>query len=225
MTDTPFDWHTNAAIHALQIGVAALYGYGIDGDIAEFGCCTGRTAEGLAKGIVTCDAAFPLRARRELHLFDSFQGFPEADNAIDRRTPDILDGTWGPGTSRGIPAPQLAQLVGQYLPPDRVRIIPGWYKDTVRQAPHNLGFYGLIHIDCDFYGSTMDVLTGLFENSRIAPGALIYFDDWSCNHANPQFGERRAWSECVQKYGVHYSDQMAYGIFARCFTIHSYSPS
>lgn len=82
--------------------------------------------------------------------------------------------------------------------------------------------YALVHIDSDLYESARDVLNYLFGHRMIAEGALLFFDNWNCNRGSPEFGERRAWSECVVKYRVRYSDEGAYGVFSHRFLIHSY---
>lgn len=218
----PFlETHVEESIAALGRGVAAIHGYDIEGDVAEFGTCSGRTAVGLARHIAYWDGQMPNHRPRNLHLFDSFEGFPVAEHPIDKATPHIVDGRWGPGTAKDLSAEQLLAATSEYLPRGRIKIVPGWYKDTVRGA--ELPKFALIHIDCDFYGSTMDVLNALFGAGKIAAGALIYFDDWSCNASSPKCGERRAWAECVERFAIHWSDQMNYGIFARCITVHWYS--
>jgi hypothetical protein len=220
------EWHVHEAVEALTKGVQALYGYGIAGHLAEFGTCTGSTAKGLAAAIAKCEKWRPSELRR-LYLYDSFEGFPHADNEIDRRTPHIVDGIWGPGVARGLTAEQLRNAVERHLPAEQIAIIPGWYKDTVPASTKSIAAQGatfsLVHVDCDFYASTMIVLDALLSNKALTPGAFIYFDDWSCNHASPEFGERRAWAEAVEKYSIKWSDQMAYGLFARCLTVHSYA--
>jgi len=38
---------------------------------------------------------------------------------------------------------------------------------------------------------------------------------------SPEFGDRRAWRECVEKYHIDFSDDGSYRIFARRFFIHN----
>jgi hypothetical protein len=59
----------------------------------------------------------------------------------------------------------------------------------------------------------------------VSPGAVIHFDDWDCNRADPGLGERRAWSEAVSKFGIEYSDCGQYGWGSRKVIVHSYRPT
>jgi O-methyltransferase len=225
----PFAFHTHAAASALAEGVAACYGFDVDGHIAEFGTMTGGTARGLARAMASCDKHLAHAAqvygapRRELHLFDSFEGLPAVDNAVDAGSPHVQDGIWPPGSCRGLTPEQLRAVATEHLADDRVRIFQGWFADTVPALPAETR-YALIHVDGDLYVSAMDVLVNLFARGLVAKGAYIYFDDWSCNRADPHFGERRAWRECVERFGIDYSDQGPYAIFCRRFTVHDYRP-
>jgi hypothetical protein len=53
----------------------------------------------------------------------------------------------------------------------------------------------------DERGRTMDALVPPFGRGMISEGAVILFDDWNCNRANPAFGERRAWREYPGGFG------------------------
>jgi hypothetical protein len=226
-TGDPFAYHTVAAISALSQGVAALYGFDVDGHIAEFGTMTGATARGLARAMASCDVHMADAvqmygsARRELHLFDSFEGLPATDNPVDADAPHVRDKAWMPGACRGLSAAELRSAVRPFLAEDRIRVHAGWFNETVPALPADTR-YALIHIDCDLYGSAMDALAGLLSRGLVARGAYVFFDDWSCNAARPDLGERRAWRECVERFRIDASDQGAYGIFARCFTVHDY---
>src|SRR5271170_6180539 len=50
----PLGAHQSASIRALANGVAALYGFDVEGDVAEFGTMSGATATGLARAIKIC---------------------------------------------------------------------------------------------------------------------------------------------------------------------------
>lgn len=224
----PFIHHRHQAIAALSQGVAATYGYDIPGDIAEFGTMSGETAAGLARAIGGCDrflgtavriAGLPLK---QLHLFDSFAGLPAGENPVDAASPHVQRGVWSAGSLVGISAEQLAAKLKPLIAPERVHIYAGWFSETIPHIPPDTRF-ALVHVDSDLYASAMDVLSGLFERRMISHGALIYFDDWNCNVASNEFGERRAWRECVARYKIEHSDEGSYGIFARRFTVHSYS--
>ena len=77
-----------------------------------------------------------------------------------------------------------------------------------------------VHIDCDLYSSTVEVLDPLFANNMIADGCIVCFDDWNCNRASPRFGQRRAWREMVEKHRIEHSDNGDYAVIGHKFTIH-----
>lgn len=227
--DAPFAYHSQCAIAALSEGVAAVYGFDVEGQIAEFGTMTGTTARGLARAMASCDAHLAQavtaygQAPRELHLFDSFAGLPATTSPVDASSPHVQDGVWAPGTCRGVLPEELRTMITEFLPSERVRIFPGWFADTVVSLPNETR-YAVLHIDADLYSSAMDVLVPLFARGQVQKGAYIFFDDWSCNRGDPALGERRAWAECVERFHIEASDQCAYGIFARCFAVHDYVP-
>lgn len=170
-------WHT---LKELSKGVAAIYGYGVEGDVAEFGTMTGVSSEGLAHAIARNDEDFKhalpphLLPKKKLFLFDSFEGLPETDNQVDAESLHVKQGVWAPGTCQGLSQKQLAGVVGKHLPADRYQILPGWFKDTVPALPQTQKF-GLIHVDGDLYSSTMDCLTPLFERGMVSEGGIDLF--------------------------------------------------
>lgn len=225
--ESPVRAHIRESIKRLSLGVAAVYGGSVEGDIAEFGTMTGATAEGLARAISMADSQLGYALdivglpRKRLHLFDSFQGLPPADNAIDADAPHVRSGAWGPGTCVGLSRDQLQAKVGLVLDPGRIKIFAGWFSETLRTLPEGTK-YALVHIDSDLYSSARDVLGHLFGNRMLANGAWVFFDDWNCNGASPELGERRAWRECVERYRVTASDEGGYGVFGHKFIVHGY---
>ena len=217
-------WHT---VKELAKGVAATYGYGIEGDVVEFGTMSGVSAEGLARAIARNDMDYRearpehLLPKKKLFLFDSFEGLPPTDNDVDSESLHVKEGTWSPGTCRGLSRDELHAVVTKHLQSERVAIFEGWFKDTVPNLPASQKF-GLIHVDGDLYSSTMDCLVPLFARGMVTEGALIYFDDWGPNRGSPNHGERKAWQELVEMFGIEFSDDGSYSLLARRFVIHSY---
>lgn len=101
-------------------------------------------------------------------------------------------------------------------------MLPRWFKDTVPTLDRSQKF-SLIHIDGDLYESAIDVLDTLFQREQISNGAMILFDDWNCNSAEPTLGERRAFTEICEKYDIHFSDAGSYGVACHKFIIHQYT--
>lgn len=221
------NWHIQEVLNEVAKGVIKSYLRGIKGDVAEFGTMTGRSATTLAASISGSENVYARKlpslgiTPRNLHLFDSFEGLPETSEEADLKSPMVASGAWAPGTCLGINPEQLRNSCAQHLPNDRIHIYEGWFKDTipVMDASTQLGF---VHIDCDLYSSTKDVLDGLFSRALITEGALLYFDDWDCNASRRDLGERKAWDEAVDKYGIEYSNSNSYGAVGHAIICHSY---
>jgi hypothetical protein len=217
-------------LQKLMVGVQYVYGFGVEGDVAEFGTFTGASAMLLAHAIVMSDHLYPrqvtaeLGRAKDLHLFDSFQGLPDvSDVAVDRDSLHVRSRIWASGQCRGMPRDQLFHECAKVLPAHRIKIYEGWYADTMKTIPDGTKF-ALVHVDCDLYSSTIDVLHPLFSRQIVSEGAAIFFDDWDTNRASPRFGQRRAWKECVERYAIESSDHGEYGLGAHKFIVHRYRP-
>jgi hypothetical protein len=197
----------------------------VQGHVAEFGTSSGRTALTLAKAMAdygdrygASDVAHGIGERR-LYLFDSFEGFPAANHPADIAAPHVASGAWGPGVAKDAPPSLLMEMCRTHLPALRIDIRVGWYKDTMPQLDSSIRF-AMVHIDCDLYESTLDVLDRLFTLDAFSDGCAIYFDDWYCNRGSQEFGEQRAWRECVAKHRPRYTDWGAYATVGRRFILH-----
>lgn len=213
------------AYKKLLQGVAYIFSSAVEGDVAEFGTCSGNTASLLAHSLTFFEKTFQHSEKahkimpRQLHLFDSFEGFPKAACQEDLSAPHVSSGVWGEGTAKGLDAPSLRQLCRQFIENERIDIYEGWYKDTLSDIDAATKF-ALIHIDCDLYESTVDVLNYLFANNHISDGCTLFFDNWNSNRASPKFGERKAWADAVETHGITYSDCGEYGYNSRKFIVH-----
>ena len=211
----------------LQLGIQYVHHSGVAGDIAEFGTMSGSTAAVLAQAL-KCPfdgVTLPSDHRfdpKNLYLFDSFQGLPQADSAIDQNCPHVINGVWGAGTCRQLSEEDLCWVCERFLPSERIVTMKGWFKEALTRLSPKVQF-ALIHIDSDLYQSAMDVLDHCFAHRRLPPGGIIYFDDWNSNHASPDFGERRAWADIVPKYQVQFSDAGTYAFSGQKFIVHGYS--
>jgi hypothetical protein len=76
---------------------------------------------------------------------------------------------------------------------DRVRFLKGWFKDTLPTAP--IGRLAVMRLDGDYYESTMDALTSLYDNLSVGGYAIIDDygeDDWTnCRQAVDEFRTAR----------------------------------
>jgi Predicted O-methyltransferase len=145
-----------------------------EGLILEFGVAAGKSINIIASA-----------ARgREVHGFDSFEGLPEDwTGHLETR---------GSFSRKG--------RLPKVLP--NVRLHQGWFKETLGKFKSSQnGPVAFLHIDCDLYSSTRDVLHGLAD--RLTAGAVIVFDEYF-NYPGWQQHEFRAWQEFVRESGLRY---------------------
>ena len=198
------------------------------GDVAEFGVWNGESAAVLALGIATSEAQYGfVRAKcglkpRTLHLFESFRGLPKITERSDLDSPHVKAGVWVEGAST--PQQTSAQIhdaVATHIPRDRIKMHDGWFKDTVPAMAPGTRF-ALLHLDVGLYEAGMDVLGGSFRKGLISEGAQVFLAAWNTNLCSPRHGARRAWGECVETYGIEFSDSGEYGAIGKKFIVHGY---
>ena len=216
--------NSDDALKRLVLGVKYVFGMGVAGDVAEFGTMTGRSAVALAVAVNRLNTVFRLdpRGTKKIWLFDSFEGLPEARFDVDKNSQHVTAGTWAKGKCKGLDATSFERLIAKYAEADEFHVVKGWFKDTVPALPAGQQF-SMLHIDGDLYESAIDVLAPLFERRMIARGGAIFFDDWNCNAADPDLGERRSWREMCEKHKIVFSDCGDYGDACHKFIVHDYS--
>jgi O-methyltransferase len=165
---------------------------GVPGDVVECGVARGGTAALLA-----------IAARhsgRHLWLYDSFEGLPPSGS---------LDGTAASGytgTYRGSLDQVAATLARTGVDPLRVRMVKGWFDETLPSA--EVRDIGLLHIDADWYQSVRTCLEALYD--RVAPGGYVVLDDYGywpgCQLATDEFLRERqpdarlVWVDAARRY-------------------------
>lgn len=145
-----------------------------EGLILEFGVAGGGSINIIAEA----------SAGRTVHGFDSFEGLPlDWAGHVEKR---------GSFSQSGRP-PRVRP---------NVRLHTGWFSETIppfkQQHGESIAF---LHVDCDLYQSTRDVLWHLSD--RITRGTIIEFDEYF-NYPNWQQHEFRAWQEFVMQFSVKY---------------------
>jgi predicted O-methyltransferase YrrM len=168
----------------------------MEGDIYEFGTFHGYTARHFAMAMTI--EGRPAETR--LHLFDTFTGFPELTSEIDRKSYEIAAGwTAGGCASHAGTAERIERMLTHFLPRERFTINVGMFADTLTRATAQRPA-AIVHIDCDLYESTIQVLDRMLEFDLIQDGTVLIFDDYNCARANPEFGERRAMHETFDNH-------------------------
>lgn len=181
--DLGLDWPAEAEtmigmqrLTSLQHCVEVVLEEDIPGDLIECGVWRGGACI-LMRAVL---AAYGDETR-SVWLADSFQGVPRSD-------PEKYK------ADKGIRAELVAGILGvseadvranfeRYgLLDDQVRFLPGWFKDTLKDAP--IERISVLRLDGDLYESTIQALEALYP--RLSPGGFCVVDDYSAVKACEQ---------------------------------------
>ena len=142
---------------------------------------------GVFRGGAAAVMAWQSGGRRELYLFDSFEGLPPPgaeDGEIARR--QFQEG-WCAGTVEDVQ--QAFRAAGAAS--DRLHVVKGWFADTFPRS--ELPPIALLHIDADWYDSVRLCLETWYD--RVVPGGFVVLDDYGrwegCTRATDEFLQRR----------------------------------
>lgn len=141
----------------------------LTGHVIECGVYRGRSLTAMAL----------LHPELHFHGFDSFRGLPN---------------DWSRSSTEQYAAGHF-RLDRPPLVPPNATLHVGWFEDSLPMWKQSYGGpLRLLHIDCDIYTSTKQVLLGF--NERLVPGSVITFDelvDWTNGGIFPY------WPECEWK--------------------------
>jgi O-methyltransferase len=151
----------------LQFCVTDVLRRGVPGDLIETGAW---------RGGVTIFMRAILEAygdtERQVWVADSFQGLPKPDP--ERWPAEAGDEHWTVD-QLAVPLEEVQANFARYgLLDERVRFLPGWFKDTLPTAP--IERLAVLRLDGDMYGSTMEALEALYP--RLSPGGYVIVDDY-----------------------------------------------
>jgi hypothetical protein len=196
---------------------------GVVGDVLEFGVLGGWSAR------IFSELMRDILNLNDLHLFDSFEGLPDYDSQVDRDSYEIGGrDIWS--NKMKFPADFLAQFgqehhwhirdrLAEVIRPERIVVHKGFFAKTLAENLHVKA--AILHLDCDLYQSTAEALWGLHDMDALQDGVVVLFDDWNCNRANPNYGERRAWREYLGGQTVFTATPwFTYGYNGAAFILH-----
>ncbi len=185
--------HTDAYRRALEFVTIG----GVVGDVLEFGVLGGWSAR------IFAEVMRDIFNLSDFHLFDSFEGLPDYTSTVDITSYEIGGRNIWADKMR-LPDEFLKQFgqphqwhirdrLSEVIRPERIIVHKGYYAETLNKMLDLKA--SVVHLDCDLYQSTVEVLEGLTRLNALQDGCVLLFDDWNCNKGNPNFGERRAFQE------------------------------
>lgn len=136
---------------------------------------------------------------RDLHLFDSFEGLPEPDAALDGAKSVAYAGA-GDGRLRSVgkcvgTLDENRELMERMLgyPERLLHYHVGWFQDSIPREAPALGPIALLRLDGDWYESTRLCLEHLYD--KVVRGGIVVIDDYGhykgCRDAVDAFIEKR----------------------------------
>jgi O-methyltransferase len=162
----------------------------VEGDYLEFGVSWGYTFIAAFQNA----QRFNLKAMR-FYAFDSFEGLPEIQGIDAQGDCEYHQGQYACNV------PDFQRRISQEgVDLNRVKLVPGWYDKTLNEKTKRdlqIKKAAVVWVDCDLYESTVPVLD--FITDYVQSGTIILFDDWYCFKADPNRGERRAFTEWLAR--------------------------
>jgi O-methyltransferase len=168
----------------LQMCVESVIRENIAGDLIETGIMRGGAVI-LMRAILRAYGV----SDRTVWVADSFKGLP-APNPV--RYPADADARWHLRPLTEVSVEHVKRNFERYgLLDDQVKFLPGWFRDTLPNAP--IRQLSVLRLDGDLFESTTDALESLYP--KLAPGGFVIIDDYNlpmCQQAVKEYRARMA---------------------------------
>ncbi len=172
--------------------VARIEKDNIPGVIIECGVAQGGTA-----AMMTLSSRLLGNKNRNFWFFDSYEGLPEPtfEDYEGSKAGDYV-GVLVKGSCLGT-IEQVNELMFEKLnlPIDKIKLIKGWFQDTVPSHKDKVGKIAILRLDGDWYESTKIPLNNFY--SYISPGGCIIIDDYATC-----FGSKKAVDEFIEENSI-----------------------
>lgn len=159
----------------------------IPGNIVECGVAAGGSSALLAAVAQKHSAT-----ARKVFSFDTFEGMPAASSLDLHRGQQADETGWGAGTCAA-PVESLTTIARKLGVADSIRPVKGLFADTLPKNREDIGPIALLHVDGDWYSSTMDVFENIYD--QVVAGGFIQVDDYGfwegCKRAVTEFQQQR----------------------------------
>jgi len=179
---------SRAKLNRLCTLVATLEREAVPGAIVECG---------VFKGGAAALMAHESAGRREVLLFDSFEGLPPPGQHDGSQAHTEFRPGWCASTEDDVR--EIFRRLGCLTP--GVRLVKGWFDQTFPTVPALP--VALLHIDADWYESVRTCLDTWFD--RIVPGGYLVLDDYGrwegCTRAADEFLGARGLAGRLERTG------------------------
>ena len=129
------------------------------------------------------------------YAFDSFQGLPEIKGIDGEGFAHFREGTFACDME------EFRRIISRKgVDLNRATLVPGWYDKVLNEETKGklpLKAAAVVWVDCDLYESTVPVLD--FITDYLQNGTILIFDDWFSFRGDPNRGERKAFTEWLNK--------------------------
>ena len=153
---------------SLQNCVETVLAEGIPGDLVETGVWRGGACI-LMRAVLAAHGD----TTRSVWLADSFQGVPRSD-VVNYKADKGIRADLAAGILGVSEAEVRANFERYGLLDEKVRFLPGWFKDTLHNAP--IDRIAVVRLDGDLYESTIQALDALYP--RLSSGGFCIVDDY-----------------------------------------------
>ncbi len=194
-----------ARFNNLQDCVLRVLQDGVPGDLIETGVWRGGASIFMRAILKVCRVH-----DRIVWVADSFEGLPEPDRQRFPKEHQYHNGPIMQNLYKNF-ASDLESVKSNFaafgMLDDQVRFLKGWFRDSLPQAP--IEKLAVMRLDGDYYESTMDSLTNLYD--KLSNGGYCIIDD---------YGEDE-WTNCRQavddfRTQRHISDRLC-RVDSKCF--------
>lgn len=171
-------------------------------DVYEFGVYGGNTLSTIIESYY-----HHYKPIRKVFAFDTFTGLPYTEDSFHEWTKGNFDAR--KLLHKSTPKEVVEELQHHFQQYNiELQFIVGLFKDTLVESEirsQDMREASLIHIDCDLYQSTLEVLDMCFYYNIVTENTIIKYDDWVCKGLNEgTFGESKAHNEISDKYEVQW---------------------
>lgn len=159
-----------------------------EANFVDCGVAAGGSSAVLASALRACQGG----AHRRVFCFDTFKGLPAPGPQDTREGRNAAELGWGEGTCSADQS-SLKEVCELLEVGDLIVPVEGLFQDTLPLWRQRVGPVALLHMDGDWYDSTLQILESLYD--QVLPRGIIQIDDYGywdgCREAVSFFFEER----------------------------------